>query len=379
MSLSRPNRYLVFAWNFLFSCWFLALPLIYSYRFYNPYELPKFLWFVVGVWLLGVGKLCRGRAMVWDRLTIFILLYLLISFVSDLLGLDPRTSILGSYWRHQGWLTLAGGVLLFLLLEKRQTGLLPNTILASTFLVSAFTCWQGARFYLLKDPAVPNYNGRIVGTMGNPNFLGGWLAMVLPLAMGEMEKLKLKQKSIINFLLLALSLTAIFLSGSRGAWLAVGIVGVLWLLVRRKFKILVILLVSFSSFLLVFLHLRGVRVFIPWVSRDSIWENRLIIWQEGIKAAAKQPIFGYGQENFELIFPADRRLPVDNAHNLFLEIFLSSGIIGLLIYLAILLEAFKKVSLAVRLSLLVFLVRAQFNPLSISEIALFWYLLALEK
>jgi len=230
----------------------------------------------------------------------------------------------------------------------------------------------------LKDPAVPNYNGRIVGTMGNPNFLGGWLAMALPLAMGEMEKLKLKQKSIINFLLLALSLTAIFLSGSRGAWLAVGLVGVLWLLVRRKFKILVILLVSFS---LIFFHLRGGRLFIftPWVSRDSIWENRLIIWQEGIKAAAKQPIFGYGQENFELIFPADRRLPVDNAHNLFLEILLSSGIIGLLIYLAILVEAFKKVSLAVRLSLLAFLFRAQLNPLSLSEIALFWYLLALEK
>lgn len=111
--------------------------------------------------------------------------------------------------------------------------------------------------------------------------------------------------------------------------------------------------------------------------RYSIWENRIIIWEEGIKVVIKRPILGYGQENFQLVFPAERRLSVDNAHNLFLEILISSGLLGLGAYLMVLREAFKKLPFFAKLSLLAFLVRAQFNPLSIPEIALFWYLLAL--
>lgn len=396
MALSRGKKTLSLVFNFLFGLWFLLLPLIYSYRFYNPYEYPKFLWFVGGVWTLAIIAFVfcafdtsktkdssRSKTMdkksrtKLDKLTLLVLLYVLIVFLADIFGLDPRTSVLGSYWRHQGWLTLASGVLLFLVVRADQQkrnrqdwGWPCRAVFASSFLVALIACWQAARFFIFQDLTVPTYNGRIVGTLGNPNFLGGFLAMSLPLV--------LISKSRLKPFVLVVSLVVTLLSGSRGAWLALLIVGAVWLGIKKKFRILAGVLFALGLLMLVAVEVQQPGL-LSLVSRNSIWENRVLIWQEGLKAVIRRPILGYGQENFELIFPSRYQMKVDNVHNLFLEILLSSGVVGLIVYLAIIAEAFKKASLTIRLCLLVFLIRAQFNPLSIPEIALFWYFLAMTK
>lgn len=114
-------------------------------------------------------------------------------------------------------------------------------------------------------------------------------------------------------------------------------------------------------------------------NRKSIWDNRSLIWSEGLKAISKRPILGYGQENFELVFPKERHMKVDNAHNIFLETAVSSGIIGLLLFITIIMVAFKKANFTIKMSLLAFLIVSQLNPLSIVEIALFWFLLGMSQ
>lgn len=97
----------------------------------------------------------------------------------------------------------------------------------------------------------------------------------------------------------------------------------------------------------------------------------------GASHSVLHPLVGFGQENFEIAVPTGKMHSADNAHNIFLETAVSSGLTGLLIFLGIIFTAFKKANFTVRMALLAFLIIAQFNPLSIVEIMLFWFLLAI--
>ena len=114
------------------------------------------------------------------------------------------------------------------------------------------------------------------------------------------------------------------------------------------------------------------------LKRTSVWDNRPYLWQTVLDGVIKRPLLGYGQENVEFLFPKTYA-KVDNAHNIFLEVAGASGLVGLILFVCILAIGLKGASSPVRLALFTFLIIAQFNPLSIPQIVLFWYLLAVEK
>lgn len=358
MFVNRVNNYILY---FIF----LFLPLVYLPFLFNPYESPKFILFVALSFLIAIPK-----NLIWKKniLTTLIIIYGGIVLVSDLLGINVRNSILGSGYRLQGFITLCSGILLYLSVNKvKSADFIKKTktvILASAFLICLFSIWQGISFYLLHDFTIPNYQGRIVGTIGNPNSLGGYLAVVLSLLLfGKYAGYK---KIIFGLMILSV----IFLTQSRGAILAAALSTLVYaVLYIRKLAVWKKILAVVVG--IIFL------IFIAQINRNSIWDNRGLIWNEGVQAVINRPILGYGQENFDLIFPKERKMLVDSAHNIFLETAVSSGLLGLVTFLSIVVFALKKGDLSIRMSLLAFLISAQFNPLSISQIALFWLLLGI--
>ena len=366
---------------------FFLLPLIYIPNIFNPYEFPKFVVFVGTVGFLGIatlrqaqGKLLRNDKNKLDLLTCLVIFYGIIVYLADILGLDPRTSFLGSQFRHQGFVTLLAGICLFLLIRynfhKDHNNYKDYTrwILLGGFLVCIIAIWQGIGVFIFHDLTIPTYQGRIVGTIGNPNSLGGYLAMVLPFLLFA------KNKNYKHFVLSGVIIFVVFMAQSRGAILASGLVIALYvmkLLYKAVFwkKIAAIIV----GFVLIIFILKTYQSGIVKISRESIWDNRVLIWTEGLKAFQRRPILGYGQENFELIFPKERKMFVDNAHNIFLETLISSGVIGFVFYLWILICAFKKASIDIRMSFLAFIIVGQFNPLSITQISLFWFLLGISS
>ncbi len=113
------------------------------------------------------------------------------------------------------------------------------------------------------------------------------------------------------------------------------------------------------------------------MSRSSIWESRTAVWHTASNAIMQRPFLGYGQENFAFIFPSEKLITVDNTHNIFLEILVSSGIFGLITYVSFILIVFKNSDYIVKLFIAAFMLRAFFNPLSLAEIAFFWILAGL--
>lgn len=361
------------------------LPFIFIPVSWNPYEFPAFIFFVVGVQFLFVVFLAKGfkekslsRFLNFDSLTVVIILYIFVVFVADVLGMDPRISLLGSIYRHQGFVLLLSCFIFYCLVRdlvvvKKNTSVFLHIFIyglfTSVFLLCLIALWQAFAIYDLHLLSIPTYQGRIIGTFGNANFLGGYLATVLPFVLWHRWRMRWK------LLLAGMIICTILLSGSRGGLLATGIVLLLFFStkIRNKitsrniffflgvFVVVIILLIKQNSY---------------W-QRVSQWDNRQIIWQAGVESVSKRPLLGVGQENFELIFPKERRMKVDSAHNIFLEVAVSSGAGGLLLFILIIALAFRQASTVVKVALIAFLISALFNPLAISQIVFFWLLLAL--
>lgn len=413
---------------------FLILPLIYLPNTFNPYEFPKFVIFVGAVFLLLLLNLRRfwsrrytppqndGRkrsiAFRIDTLTKLVLLYGIIVYIADLFGLDPKTSFLGSAYRHQGFITLLAGICLFFLARNNHYKNYIRGILFGAFLVCLVALYQAIAFYIFHDLSIPNYQGRIVGTLGNPNSLAGYLVMVLPFA--------LFNKNIMVKIILGLMILAVVIfTDSKSAFLALGFLFLVYgvrliyrLKLWRKIRIMLLSVTivslltlltnnTYPPFRSLSVHLKGDLSVTnqtpivkergcpeiwpteyPWkfisdiynskifsFAREAPCDNRFLIWLVGLQTLSSRPLLGFGQENFEIAVPLGKMHSVDNAHNIFLETAMSSGLLVLLMFLGIIIIAFIKAGFTIRMSLLAFLIVGQFNPLSIVQIALFWFLL----
>jgi len=426
----------------------IITPLLFWPKAYNPYELPKFIFVACFFWLLAVSqfivilkeKVDLGKARISDNLTKLIIIFALWVFFTDLLGIDIRTSILGSPYRHQGFILMATGVILYFL---TRVGLARNSknqkfffgaVILSNLILAIITIWQGIQYFFLGNLSIPNYHGRMIATMGSPIFLGGYLAITLPfivlLRPGKTSRAKI-WGGLFKLLAIVLNGIALYLADSRAAILTViviwgGFLGyrLLSKFVLERFKrkyLVIVLFVSLLFIILIFFSqgftsllnylesenckrssnpidrsrnilyclvlpdienqryskneaLNGVLMLL---SRGSIWENRGLIWIEGLNTFNQRRLLGYGQENLELVFDKQTHMSIDNAHNIFLEILISSGVIGLILFILILFLTIKRAPLVIKLALLAYIVRAQFNPLSVSEIMMFWFLVGM--
>jgi len=366
-----------------------VLPLFYLNSNFNPYEFPKFFLFLLGSLLISqvsIIKIIKKNDIsnpLKNYAVITVLIFWMINLISDLIGFDPKTSLLGSQFRHQGFITLTSGVLLFFSLSifnkervsKKWFLLLP----LSLFIISSIATIQGIKFNFLEDYSIPNYNNRIVGTFGNPNFLGGYIVVLMTYIFLE-KSIMGKINIYLKLLLFLTCISSLFFSGSRGSFVSLfSVLLILFLYLFLKLpinKILkkTVLLLSFI-FVIIFIALIQDQLSL----RISYWENRNFIWKNAIEAISKKPLFGYGQENFEISLPYQRMIRVDNTHNIFLEILVSSGTVGLFSFIIFIFLILRKSDLAIKLSIIAFLIRSQFNPLSIPEIALFWFLAGLSQ
>lgn len=223
---------------------------------------------------------------------------------------------------------------------------------------------------------------RAFGTFGQPNPFGGFMGMVIPLAlMFAYAKLRivvinyLSKRSINtqDFALMifygsaALLLVAgLFASWSRGAWLSfVGSIGMMAFALPRKLyhsillagaAIIIVLGLWFGGFLpqaivarvassteefFAFDDVRGVDV----TSANYAVVERLAHWQAALNMARQNPYFGVGLGNYEIVYDDYRLLnwrePLGHAHNYYLNILGETGIIGFATYLALWIGIFR--------------------------------------
>ncbi len=216
---------------------------------------------------------------------------------------------------------------------------------------------------------------RAFGTFGQPNPFGGFMGLVAPLALmtcaayavEAWRALRERQSAAAPLAAMlfyaaasALIVAGVYLSWSRGAWLAFGasMVVILFALPRRLWQSLVLLAVvgtavgalwlsgrlpasivdrvsSATQELFAFDDVRGVDI----SPENYAVVERLAHWQAALNMIRARPLLGVGLGNYEVAYENYRlinwKFPLGHAHNSYLNVFAEAGMIGLISYAAL--------------------------------------------
>jgi O-antigen ligase len=187
---------------------------------------------------------------------------------------------------------------------------------------------------------------RVGGTLGHPNFLGGYLALSLPMAgLGAFVFKRRWQRGLAGLTLL-LGLAALIVTASRGAYLAVAIeVGLAGILIARA-RITRISATTIASgvaaaigAVVIYLNLGSFAAY-RIMENDPTTQYRWVLIQTALSMFWSHPLLGTGLNTFTEFLNAHyesaaatmpQLIPV---HNLFLLILAETGIVGLVLFVA---------------------------------------------
>jgi O-antigen ligase len=340
--------------------WFLRgglflLPLAHWWSTYDQYVLPKLL--LARVLLIGLVALFVARTLFTGTMTIRrspldlpLLAFLASGVLSSVFAVNLNVALFGIYSRYDGLLTLLTYTGLFwfsvqALNSPAEARALLRVLLASAYVVAALAIvqWVG-------DSLVQAGAARAYGTLGQWNVLGGFLAMLWPVAYMELAEARSWNGRILAANVLVLLGVALVLTFSRSAWIGSAVAAAVLVGTagsrRLRLSSAAVALGAVAALAIAWLAgsagfqlgqsvaARATTVFSP-----SDWAPRPDIWRDTLPLIASRPIAGYGPDTFGLVFPRFNTiyyaLPVDKAHAELLQIAATQGLIGLGLYLLI--------------------------------------------
>jgi len=180
---------------------------------------------------------------------------------------------------------------------------------------------------------------RVSSTFGNPNVFGTYLLLAIPLAgacviYAKKPFYKLCAMGITGLLVVNLLLTL-----SRGCYLSLALAaGVFVLIIEKR------LIVAFIPALLALPFVLPATVVARLVSivnlQDTSTEFRLFIWQGSLRILGDFWMIGLGQgiEAYNVVYPyyAFAAIVSPHTHNLFMQVFVELGIVGLVVFIGVL-------------------------------------------
>ncbi len=368
--LSSAKLFDQFAYALLF-----FLPLIFLTFLNNSFELPKMMFFELGVlgmlffYVINLAYMKRPELKIYSvfrkrSVKIAMLVFIVMIFLSTAFSIAPELSFWGSYYRLQGAHSFAYYFLFFLLLvmnfhSKEQWDRAFRSIFVGFFFVLLFAVLQklGLDFtgFDLEEVSL----GRVFSSFGQTNYLAAYILLIsFPL----LSYVFLNKKKWPLIALLILGFIVLSFTGSRAAMLGlfVGIVfylilgsvflwGKKWLLLAAAVFLLPLMSVFYANYF----HLENDslmgRLVVNEYNMRSI-DSRLLVWKSSLEMIKDLGFTGNGLETFSLalgpymspsVFEFERlnTLP-DRAHNSFLQLFSDFGIVGPVFYLFVFIYIF---------------------------------------
>jgi putative inorganic carbon (HCO3(-)) transporter len=211
-----------------------GLPLVFGPMLNDTFALPKVTWLRIGALLLAAAAasraLTRGRATWKSSPWTAAVAALLVAAAASVYSADfPGAGFWGlPGFFVDGWTTLAAGAFLFFYaarsLSPADDALTVRAMTAAAGIAAAYALAQGCGFDLFlwrRDQAV---FGRPWSTFGNPNYLGAFLAMTLPLLVHRVAT----APGAANVAAAALALAALPFTSSQAAWLGAAVGLCVW-------------------------------------------------------------------------------------------------------------------------------------------------------
>jgi O-antigen ligase len=309
----------------------------------KPFFLIIFAFLLVSLRVGGVLE--RGR-LSWQRsvVDLWMVLSLLILTVSWIFS-DFRVFGTAAY------LTAAGSAICFF--SGTQLFRERDKIERALFVLAVITllvCALGVIQYFAGDRWGIDFGigaaRRVMSTMGNPAYLAGFLAMMIPLTLGWIFSVRDRKRVLVLSVLVVLMAIVLFLTQSRSGILALVCSVSLFIILRnrrnpRGIVIGIGIAIGVCGFLLVLLPGLGERLLSALdPTADSSFARRLPFWRAGWEAASSAPVLGHGPGSVPYVIALFRRADywmngsediVPHVHNEFLEAAIESGYEGALV------------------------------------------------
>lgn len=322
------------------------------------------------LWIVSSFRVPKEEKTAENRL---LFLYSLFLIASIFVAQNKTVAFLGSAARRDGVLMFFNYVAIYLLARRStmEEELVFKGLCVSACLISILALLQS---YQLDPPFLQLYSESWKGTafslMGNPNFLGTFLVLVIPLGL----YFALEKKKWWGYLVYSLVFLALLATRTRGSWIGGAFAFIAYFFLSREkkkgiqgfyrtwiaFALLSAILLVFFIFTATFdfqqrlfsLFQDGFDVISGDDDADQAGSSRVYIWKKTIGLIKRKPLLGYGVENMsyamhqayhdEIVADYGTFRNWDKAHNEFLNIAVSSGIPSLIVYLGFLFAAFKK-------------------------------------
>lgn len=367
--------------------------------------------------VLAINKIRFKDIVQKDRINISLFIYFILLAASVYAAENKVFAIIGVPGRWEGLVTIT--LYMFLFITARLY-LVPDEglfkiILVTAIIVSIYGILQTMNFDPFpRDVLRENWSKRAFSTMGNPNFLGSYIVLIIPTSI----YFYIINKNITGLTAYAILFYCLLSTGTRGAWLGtiasiMAFAAIHYMYFRYSkgeftryiillvITILLLALYNFNTegaFIDRFLSIaRDANEFLTKGDRaDYSGANRGFIWKRVAELIKKRPLTGYGIENlgeaFKKYYTKDmielwnEVRYLDKAHNEYLHIAVTSGIPSLLVYLTfisqiILKGLFRlkncKTALLILSSVIGYMTAAFFNISVVSVAYVYWIFLGL--
>lgn len=325
-----------------------------KYTLYQSIFLWCFLPFNIIIYLIGIitkkYKITNFDYGMWALI--------LFAFISTYFAEVREISIFGAEYRHEGLLSLLSYYFVFLnmknLSNEEYKKKIIDVFLSVGLFESIYSIFQVyTNFKFIKHYAKPFM---AMGFCGNPNFLGSYIIMHLLISL-TLYLLNRKNKYKIMTIMFFITLC---LANSTGPFLAFIISFILLLILFRKklklketLQIIVILVLTFfivdfsNKFFQEKIFKRNVEssyniatelkeTITNQKNETMLGNGRITLWKNSLPLVSRYWLVGAGLDNFGEVYPYQTYSAYyDKAHNIYIQIAVTNGIIPLAIYLFI--------------------------------------------
>jgi len=341
------------------------LPLAWSKLVVNGYYFAKLLllnWTAIVLIALFLIKVILGKvSLKRTYLDIPILMFAVLVFISALNSVHLSTSLFGRYNYGEGIFIYAGYFVLFFAAANidwttRRIKILSGSLISSAVAVSLLGIAEYFGYGTLSGGAMGAFGGRVSSTLGNPVFLGAFLAIALPIVFAKYLQAENIHKFFVFGALLLLILVVLALSLSLAGWFAALIsVAALFFLMgkdylkEKKDFIIVFLIIVLGLFFVgnAVLSFRGdsaVKRFETTLAGQGSMGTRVENWKSAVVIIGKRPILGWGPGTYRIAMnkymtlgkiQLEARAVDADAHNILLSAAATLGLPALVVLLSI--------------------------------------------
>lgn len=187
---------------------------------------------------------------------------------------------------------------------------------------------------------------RVVSTFENPNVLGEYLLLMIPVAAAFLWSAPKKYNQFINLVALSVLGLCMIFTYSRGNWL--GLIAAIIIFISfydRKFIYAGIILAVISPLIVPESIIN--RFLSIGDTTDTSTSYRVYIWFGTISMLKDYWLcgIGLGSEAFNMIYPrySYASIVAPHSHNLYLQIIAENGILGIIVFLGMMITYFKDI------------------------------------